>query len=240
MKSFAALGFALVFFPSIAGAQVPPEPPATNAAGPRIETVEQKASYGIGLNIGNSLLDDGLVVDPGLVAQGIADALAQRDPRISPEALREAMIAFQQASAARQAELMAAAAEKNQKEGAAFLAANKEREGVVTLPSGLQYRVLQKGNGPTPKATDTVRTHYRGTLIDGTEFDSSYSRNEPSTFGVTQVIKGWTEALQLMQVGDRWQLFVPSELAYAEQRRSALITPHSTLIFEIELLAIEP
>ncbi len=127
---------------------------------------------------------------------------------------------------------------KNQQEGKAFLSANKTKEGVVTLPSGLQYRIIKKGSGPSPKLTDKVTTHYRGTLIDGTEFDSSYSRNQPATFPVNGVIPGWTEALQLMHNGDKWQLFIPSKLAYGNRAVGDKIKLGSTLIFEIELLDI--
>jgi FKBP-type peptidyl-prolyl cis-trans isomerase FklB len=130
-------------------------------------------------------------------------------------------------------------ADKNQKEGEVFLAENKKKKGVVTLPSGLQYHVITAGTGKIPKATDTVTTHYRGTLIDGTEFDSSYKRGEPASFPVNGVIKGWTEALQLMKVGSKWQLFIPSNLAYGPQGAGQVIGPSATLIFEIELLSIK-
>ena len=134
---------------------------------------------------------------------------------------------------------MQAAGEANKKEGDAFLAANKAKDGVVTLPSGLQYKILTQGTGPKPTATDSVVCNYRGTLINGTEFDSSYKRGEPATFPVSGVIKGWTEALQLMPVGSKWQLFVPSDLAYGERSPGPEIGPDSTLIFEVELLSIQ-
>ena len=130
-------------------------------------------------------------------------------------------------------------ADKNMKEGETFLAENKNKEGVVTLPSGLQYKVITAGAGPTPKLTDTVTTHYRGTLIDGTEFDSSYKRNQPATFQVNGVIAGWTEALQLMHVGSKWQLFIPANLGYGARGAGGKIGPNATLIFDIELLAIK-
>ena len=136
-------------------------------------------------------------------------------------------------------EKTAAAAAKNKTEGDSFLAGNKSKEGVVTLPSGLQYKILTAGTGPKPAATDSVVCNYRGTLIDGKEFDSSYKRGQPATFGVSQVIKGWTEALQLMPVGSKWQLFVPSTLAYGERGAGAEIGPNATLIFEVELLSIQ-
>jgi FKBP-type peptidyl-prolyl cis-trans isomerase FklB len=132
------------------------------------------------------------------------------------------------------------AAETNKKEGDAFLTANKGKEGVVTLPSGLQYKILQEGTGPKPAATDTVSVNYRGTLLNGTEFDSSYKRGQPATFGVGQIIKGWNEALQLMPVGSKWQLFVPPDLAYGGRGAGRDIGPNSTLVFEVELLSIQP
>jgi FKBP-type peptidyl-prolyl cis-trans isomerase FklB len=134
---------------------------------------------------------------------------------------------------------MKAQGEKNKKEGEAFLAENKKKEGVKTLPSGLQYKVIKEGTGKSPKATDKVSTHYRGTLIDGTEFDSSYKRGQPATFPVNGVIPGWTEALQLMKVGSKWQLFIPSKLAYGERGAPPVIGPYSVLIFTVELLAIK-
>src|ERR1700679_4066109 len=134
---------------------------------------------------------------------------------------------------------MAIAGDVNKAKGGEFLAANKAKDGVVTLPSGLQYKILKAGTGPKPAATDTVSVNYRGTLINGTEFDSSYKRGQPATFGVTGVIKGWTEALQLMPVGSKWQLFIPSDLAYGE-RGQRTIEPNATLVFEVELLSIQP
>ncbi len=138
-----------------------------------------------------------------------------------------------------QQEKMQEAGAANKTEGEAFLAANKSKDGVVTLPSGLQYKILTAGTGPKPTASDSVVCNYRGTLINGTEFDSSYKRGQPATFGVGQVIKGWTEALQLMPVGSKWQLFIPSSLAYGERGAGAEIGPNATLIFEVELLSIQ-
>jgi len=138
-----------------------------------------------------------------------------------------------------QMEKMQVAAEANKKQGDEFLAANKAKEGVVTLPSGLQYKVLQQGTGPKPTATDSVVCNYRGTLVDGTEFDGSYKRGQPATFPVSQVVKGWTEALQLMPIGSKWQLFVPADLAYGPRGKPPVIGPNATLIFEIELISIQ-
>ena len=157
---------------------------------------------------------------------------------VSEEEAARVMQAFQQSAQAAREKRAREAAEKNKKEGEAFLAANKKKPGVVALPSGLQYKVLKEGTGKSPKATDMVTVHYRGTLIDGTEFDSSYSRNEPATFEVGQIIPGWVEALQLMKAGAKWQLFIPSELAYGEQGAGPQIGPNSVLLFEVELLSI--
>jgi FKBP-type peptidyl-prolyl cis-trans isomerase len=174
-------------------------------------------------------------LDAKALAQGITDAFAGLEPKLTEEQVTAAMQAFQAAMEAKAAERNA----KNKRDGEAYLVANKKKEGVVTLPSGLQYKVIKKGNGAKPKATDTVRTHYHGTLISGEVFDSSVERGEPATFAVGGVIRGWTEALQLMPVGSKWRLFVPAALAYGPQARGAAIGPNSTLIFEIELLAIE-
>jgi FKBP-type peptidyl-prolyl cis-trans isomerase FklB len=150
------------------------------------------------------------------------------------------MVQFQQQVMAQQQQKAATEGDRNKADGAAFLAKNKQIQGVQTLPSGVQYKVLKQGAGATPKAADTVTTHYRGSLIDGTVFDSSYDRGEPASFGVTQVIKGWTEVLQLMKVGDKWQVFIPSDLAYGPQGRPPKIAPNAVLIFEMELLDVKP
>ncbi len=206
---------------------------------PAYKTTIDQASYGIGMNIGSNLKADGLEVNVDALAQGIKDALSGAKPSLTQAQISAALQAFQeemQVKAAARAKLVGA---KNMQEGKAFLAANKTKADVTTLPSGLQYTVLKQGNGPSPKITDTVQTHYHGTLIDGTVFDSSVERNEPATFGVGQVIRGWTEALQKMNVGAKWRLFVPSELAYGPQGAGADIGPHSVLIFDVELLKIQ-
>ena len=203
-----------------------------------LKTLKQKVSYGIGLNIGRSIARDGLDIDADLLAQGIKDIMADKKPRLEDEEVRAALVEFQKQMNAKASEKDKLAADKNKKAGEAFLAANKKKEGVVTTKSGLQYKILRAGKGATPKATDRVRTHYHGTLIDGTVFDSSVD-DEPVTFGVGGVIPGWTEALQLMKVGGKWKLFIPSELAYKASGSGTKIGPNSTLIFEIELLAIE-
>jgi len=201
---------------------------------PQLETTRDKASYAIGLSIGQNMARQGLDLSANLLARGIADALQKRDPLLTPQQLQAAMQAFQREMAAKQN----AQGVKNKADGEAFLAKNKQKKGVTTLESGLQFEVLKNGSGPRPKETDTVRTHYHGTLIDGTVFDSSLD-GEPATFGVGGVIAGWTEALQLMNVGSKWKLYVPSDLAYGENGFGGSIAPNTTLIFEVELLGIQ-
>jgi FKBP-type peptidyl-prolyl cis-trans isomerase len=178
-------------------------------------------------------------VDPTIIGRAIRDVLTDKKQLLTDQEAQTALTTFQTEARKKQELVQQQLAEKNQKEGDAFLAANKTKEGVVTLPSGLQYKILEQGTGPTPAATDTVVVNYRGTLLNGTEFDSSYKRSQPATFGVGQVIKGWTEALQLMPVGSKWQIFIPSSLAYG-QRGPGPIGPNSTLVFDVELVAIQP
>jgi FKBP-type peptidyl-prolyl cis-trans isomerase FklB len=204
-------------------------------------TIQEQTSYVIGLNIGGDLKQQGIDINVNMLARGIADALGGKKPALSDQQIKAAFAELQKIMAAKREEAMAKAQQQgtvNQQQGVAFLAANKAKPGVKTLPSGLQYKVLKSGNGPSPKATDKVRTHYHGTLIDGTVFDSSVERGEPAEFPVGGVIRGWTEALQLMKVGDKWQLFIPSELAYGARGAGGVIGPNSTLVFEIELLEI--
>jgi FKBP-type peptidyl-prolyl cis-trans isomerase FklB len=210
-------------------------------AGSELKDLRQKASYGIGLGIGRNMKSQAVDLDADVLARGIKDGLSGGQTLLSDEQIGEALQAFQQQVLAKQAETSKVLGEKNQKEGAAFLAANQKKEGVKTLPSGLQYKVIKSGTGKTPKDTDVVTTHYRGTLIDGTEFDSSYKRGEPASFPVNAVIAGWTEALKRMKVGDKWQLVVPSGLAYGEKPRpGGPIGPNATLIFDVELLDVQP
>ncbi|WP_336433309.1 FKBP-type peptidyl-prolyl cis-trans isomerase [Paludibacter propionicigenes] len=192
----------------------------------------KKVSYALGLSLGNNLLGSGVKsLDYAQMAKGIQDVMEQKEPEISYQEAQTIIGEFFQ-------NLQAKMAEKAQGEGKAFLEANAKRAEVTTLASGLQYEVLTKGEGAVPSAADSVKVHYHGTLIDGTVFDSSVSRGEPATFGVTQVISGWVEALQLMPVGSKWKLFIPSDLAYGEQGAGQAIAPHSTLVFEVELLDI--
>ena len=178
-------------------------------------------------------------VDPNIMARGLKDALAGGKTLLTAEEARAAITAVQNDMREKQQAKMQVAGDANKNEGEAFLADNKSKEGVVALPSGLQYKVLKEGNGPKPTATDSVVCNYRGTLINGTEFDSSTKHGGPATFPVNGVIKGWTEALQLMPVGSKWQLLVPSDLAYAERGAGADIGPNATLIFEVELVSIQ-
>ena len=204
-----------------------------------LKTQKDKVSYSIGLDIGSSFKRQSVDVDLEIVMKGINDALSGKKALLTDDEVREVMTAFQKEMRAKEETRMKGLSEKNKKEGEAFLAENKKKEGVVTLPSGLQYKVITAGAGETPKAADTVTTHYRGTLLDGTEFDSSYKRNQPATFPVNGVIAGWTEALQLMKVGSKWQLFIPSNLAYGDRGTGSAIGPNATLIFEVELISIK-
>ena len=204
-----------------------------------LKTHKDKVSYSMGLNLGNSLIRQPFEVDMDLFMTGFTDAVKKRKPLMTDQEMRETEIAFQKEMAEKQAQMMKTAGEKNKKEGEAFLAENKKKEGVKVLPSGLQYKVIKEGTGAIPKATDSATVNYKGTLINGTEFDSSYRRGQPATFQVNGVIKGWTEALQLMKVGSKWQLFVPSDLAYGEKGAGPQIGPNAVLIFEVELLSIK-
>jgi FKBP-type peptidyl-prolyl cis-trans isomerase FklB len=200
---------------------------------------KERLSYALGMDLGNQLRRQSVEVDPNVFVSGLKDALSGGKTLLTEEEVRAAISALQNELRRRQAEAAKVVGEKNKAEGEAFLAQNKGKEGVVTLESGLQYKILKAGEGKKPAAGDTVVCNYRGTLIDGTEFDSSYKRNQPATFQVTGVIKGWTEALQLMPVGSKWQLFVPSNLAYGERGAGGVIGPNATLIFEVELVSIK-
>jgi len=209
-----------------------------------LKSRKEKFSYALGMNIGtnlgNTLKKQSVEVDWNLVSQGLKDSTTSgAKTRLTEKEAKDVLTEVQNEARKRQTEEAQKAAVKNKTEGEAFLAANKDKEGVVTLPSGLQYKILTTGTGPKPTASDSVKCNYRGTLINGTEFDSSYKKGQPVTFGVGQVIKGWTEGLQLMPVGSKWQLFIPSSLAYGERGAGAEIGPNSTLIFEVELISIE-
>jgi len=200
---------------------------------------KDKVSYGIGVSIGNNLKRQSVEVNLDVLFQGIKDSLAGGKMLMTEQEISETMMNFQKELMAKQQAHRKELGEKNKKEGEEFLAENKKKEGVVTLPSGLQYKVIKEGDGKVPTINDTVTVNYRGTLIDGTEFDSSYKRGQPVTFPVKGVIPGFSEALQLMKVGSKWQLFMPSNLAYGERGAGEEIGPNATLIFELELLSIK-
>ncbi len=200
-----------------------------------LKNQKDKVSYIIGMDIGNNLKKQSIDIDPNILAKGLKDALTSAKPLLTEKEIQETMTAFQKEMMAKKEEV----AKQNKKDGETFLTENKKKEGVKTLPSGLQYKVIKAGAGKKPKSTDTVTVHYRGTLINGTEFDSSYKRGQTVSFQVSGVIPGWTEALQLMEEGAKWQLFIPSNLAYGERGAGGVIGPNATLIFEVELVSIQ-
>lgn len=199
-----------------------------------INTDKAKVSYTIGQQIGQQLKRSGLEIDADVLAASISDVMAGKESRLKPEEMKAAMMKAQQDQAQKEAE----AGKANKEKGEKFLADNKAKPGIKTTASGLQYETLSEGKGAVPKATNTVKVHYKGTLIDGTKFDSSYDRGEPAEFPLNGVIKGWTEGIQLMKVGGKARFFIPSELAYGEHSPSS-IPPNSVLIFEVELLDIK-
>ncbi|HXC43193.1 MAG TPA: FKBP-type peptidyl-prolyl cis-trans isomerase [Candidatus Dormibacteraeota bacterium] len=216
-----------------------PAAAAKTAAPLVLKTQKDKFSYALGMKMGANLQRQSVPVDATILARGLKDGLAGGKTLLTDAEAQAAITAVQDEMRKQQQEKMKQAGEVNKKEGTDFLAANKGKDGVMTQPSGLQYKILTEGKGPKPTASDSVVCNYRGTLINGTEFDSSYKRGQPATFPVGGVIKGWTEALQLMPVGSKWQLFIPPDLAYGERGAGADIGPDSTLIFEVELLSIE-
>jgi len=205
-----------------------------------LQTEIQKLSYSLGMNMAKALKIEGMSIDVNVMAQAMNDVLSGRETLLTEQQAREVALTWQKKRMLQQQQRMKEQATANKKAGDAFLTQNKTKEGVVVLPSGLQYKVIAPGSGPTPRASDTVKVHYRGLLVDGTEFDSSYKRGKPATFRVGGMIKGWVEALQLMPVGAKWQLVVPPELAYGERGYSPKIGPNATLLFDVELLSIEP
>jgi len=192
-----------------------------------------KVSYIIGTQVGQTIIRQKIDVNLDMFVKGLKDTLDEKELALTPQQIQEVMAKFQQSLLEKRQKQ----AEQNLTEGKAFLEQNKTQEGIKVTPSGLQYKVIKEGAGKTPQSSDRVKTHYRGTLIDGKEFDSSYQRNQPAEFAVAEVIKGWTEALLMMKEGAKWQLFVPSDLAYGTAGRPS-IPPHAVLIFEIELLEV--
>jgi FKBP-type peptidyl-prolyl cis-trans isomerase len=255
LKAALAVGFSVTLLQCATAAEdkaaTPPAPtPPTNApaAAPKLSPEEQKQnmSYAIGMNIGTSIKRGGVDLDVDAMATAIKDVVAGRTTKMTEQQAREAMQAYQVEARAKQQQMQKDLAEKNKKEGEAFLAENKTKPGVkmqkVTLEDGtaaeFEYKVLTEGTGATPKTNDTVTVNYRGTLINGKEFDNSAKRGQPAKFPVTRVIRGWTEALQMMKVGSKWELYVPSTLAYRDTGGPG-IEPGSTLIFEVELVGID-
>jgi len=206
---------------------------------PELAGDKEKLSYSIGMDIGGNLKRQSIEVDPDLLAEGFKDRYGGGKTILTEEEARQAIMNFQKQQMAKQAETTKQQGEKNKAEGQKFLAGNAKKEGVKTLPSGLQYKVIAPGTGKSPTASDTVTTNYKGTLIDGTEFDSSYKRGQPATFPVSGVIPGWTEALQLMKEGAKWQLFIPPNLAYGERGAGGEIGPNAALVFEVELISVK-
>ena len=204
-----------------------------------LDTLQQKASYSFGVDFAKRLKQQGIDLDISALNRGIEDASSGKELAMEEGEMSQVKAEYTQKLRAELVKKQQEVAAKNLEAGKKFLEENAKKEGVVTMGSGLQYRVIKSGNGPTPKPDDTVTTHYRGTLIDGREFDSSYSRGQPASFPVKGVIKGWTQALLKMKVGDKWELFIPAELAYGNQQRGEVIEPNSTLLFEIELLEIK-
>ena len=204
-----------------------------------LKTQKERLSYVIGVDIGKGMKAQSLDVDPDILFRGVKDALAGGALQMSEEEMQAIKNAVRKEMMAKQAEETKKLAEKNSKEGEAFLEENKKKEGVKTLPSGLQYKVITEGTGRTPQPADTVTVNYRGTTVDGKEFDSSYKRGQPAHLPVSGVIPGWSEALQLMKEGAKWQLFIPPGLAYGDKGAGNLIGPNATLIFEVELISIK-
>lgn len=240
MKKF-ALPLALVATVALQACnqQSAPEPEAESATDEvALEDSSQRLSYGIAYGLGQRMAADSVPMDVPAFTAGLQDALDGSEPRMTEEEIQEEMTAYQQRAMEEQQAQAAAAAEANQAAAEAFLAENAAREGVVVTESGLQYEVIEAGEGANPGPEDTVEVHYRGTLVDGTEFDSSYKRGETVSFGVSQVIAGWTEALQLMSPGAKWNLYIPSELAYGPGGAGNLIGPNAALVFEVELINI--
>jgi len=201
----------------------------------KIESDKEKLSYSMGIFFGQNVSRQGIDLDNAAFLQAVEDVLNNNTPKLSKDEIEQVLTAYQQ----KEQKEAAAAASSNKEKGEKFLSENKNKEGVKTLDTGLQYKIITAGKGEIPSATSEVVVNYRGTLLDGTEFDSSYARGEPTTLGVSKVIKGWQEALMMMPVGSKWQIYVPSHLAYGERGAGRVITPGSTLIFDIELLEIK-
>jgi FKBP-type peptidyl-prolyl cis-trans isomerase len=216
------------------------QPAVQESAKMALDTEEKRVSYGMGIGLGDRVRQDGIAMDLDAFSQGVRDAIEGSERLMTDEEIMQEMQAFQQQQMEKQQAVQLAEANKNKQVGEQFLAENAKKEGVTTLESGLQYKVITESSGAKPASTDTVEVHYRGTLVDGTEFDSSYKRNSTVSFPVNGVIPGWTEALQLMSVGSKWELYIPSDLAYGPAgTRGGPIGANAALIFEVELVAIQ-
>ncbi|MGD9660522.1 MAG: FKBP-type peptidyl-prolyl cis-trans isomerase [Porticoccaceae bacterium] len=233
IKTLAALVALTVL---MVGCDKAPTEKAAEAPAAELTTQEQKLSYIFGQNIGSQFKTETMDIDVDVFAMGVKDAMAGVEPKLAEADVMEALQKFQEDKMAEQQKSFDEASAKNIAEGETFMAENAKKEGVVTLESGLQYKIIEEGEGAVPTETSTVEVHYKGTLIDGTEFDSSFKRGVPASFGVTQVIPGWTEALMLMKEGAKWELYIPPSLAYGPGGAGGLIGPEQTLIFEVELL----
>jgi FKBP-type peptidyl-prolyl cis-trans isomerase FklB len=262
-KSFIAPAFALAVLTLLGNDRLLAQTPATPAAAPAktsskattakpktatsaktavplaLKTQKEKFSYALGMNLGGSLHQQGVPLDPNIFARGVKDAMAGGKMLMTEQEARTVLMMVQNEMRQKEQAKTEAESGANKKEGEAFLTANKAKEGVVVLPSGLQYKIVTAGTGPKPAATDSVVCNYRGTSISGAEFDSSAKHGGPATFPVTGVIKGWTEILQLMPVGSKWQVFVPSDLAYGDRGMPPDIKPGETLVFDVELVSIK-
>jgi FKBP-type peptidyl-prolyl cis-trans isomerase FklB len=205
-----------------------------------LKNSKEKLSYALGMDLGNQFRKQAVQVNPEVFLQGLKDAISGSKTLLTEEQVRNQITELQNQMRTKYLVERAAIGKTNKAEGEAFLAGNKSRPDVITLESGLQYRIIKTGDGPKPALQDTVMCNYRGTLINGAEFDNSYKQNKPASFPVGKVIKGWTEALQLMPVGSKWQLFVPPNLAYGENGAGNIVGPNATLIFEVDLLSIQP
>lgn len=225
--------------PASGAAKTPSTAAQTPAQAPGFKTQKEKVSYAIGMEMGKGVKAQGLDVDPAILAQGLRDAISGAKPQMSEEELKQVITGLQQEMRQKQMQAQQAAASENKTKGDAFLAENGKKDGVVTLADGLQYKVLSEGQGKKPVETDTVLCNYKGTFVDGTEFDSSAQAGKPVPFEVKNVIPGFKEVLQLMPVGSKWQVFVPSNLAYGERGAGNVIGPNATLVFEIELVSIQ-
>lgn len=212
---------------------------ASSASELKLDTPKNRISYTIGVNIGQDFKSQNMDVDPDLLLMGLKDTLAGKEPQLTEEEMVQEIQNFQQEMQVKMAAEMEEKAAENKASGEAFLAENAKQEGVVVTESGLQYKIIEPGQGDTPGPADVATVHYRGTLIDGTQFDSSYDRGQPASFPVGGVIPGWSEALQLMKPGAKWQLYIPAELAYGERGAGQDIGPNSTLLFEVELISVE-